>query len=66
MQGIYTHIPETNHVPKQYNVEAFLSLLFMASIYYYYYYYCDLGLQPSAGYGLLVTRGFLIAHNDAL
>jgi hypothetical protein len=26
MQGIYTYIPETNNVPKQYN-------------YYYYYYY---------------------------
>jgi hypothetical protein len=22
-------------------------------------------LQPSAGYGLLVSRGFLITHNDA-
>jgi hypothetical protein len=29
MQGIYTYIPETNHVPKQYNVAAILSLLFM-------------------------------------
>jgi hypothetical protein len=25
----------------------------------------SLALQPSAGYGLLVTRGFLITHNDA-
>jgi hypothetical protein len=32
MQGIYTHIPETNHVPKQYNVAAILSLLFMVPI----------------------------------
>jgi hypothetical protein len=29
MQGVYTYIPETNHVPKQYNVAAILSLLFM-------------------------------------
>jgi hypothetical protein len=29
MQGIYTYIPEKNHVPKQYNVTAILSLLFM-------------------------------------
>jgi hypothetical protein len=29
MQGIYTYIPETNHVHKQYNVAAILSLLFM-------------------------------------
>jgi hypothetical protein len=29
MQGIYTYIPETNRVPKQYNVAAILSLLFM-------------------------------------
>jgi hypothetical protein len=25
----------------------------------------SLALQPSAGYGLLVPRGFLITHNDA-
>jgi hypothetical protein len=25
----------------------------------------SVALQPSAGYGLLVTRGFLITHNDA-
>jgi hypothetical protein len=30
-----------------------------------YYYLFSLALQPSAGYGLLVTRGFLITHNDA-
>jgi hypothetical protein len=32
MQGIYTYIPETNHVLKQYNVTAILSLLFMVPI----------------------------------
>jgi hypothetical protein len=32
MQGNYTHIPETNHVPKEYNVAAILSLLFMAPV----------------------------------
>jgi hypothetical protein len=32
MQGIYTHIPETNPVPKEYNVAAILSLLFMVPI----------------------------------
>jgi hypothetical protein len=31
MQSIYTYIPETNHVPKEYNVHYY---------YYYYYYYC--------------------------
>jgi hypothetical protein len=25
----------------------------------------SLALQPSAGFGLLVSRGFLITHNDA-
>jgi hypothetical protein len=25
----------------------------------------SLALQPSAGYGLIVTRGFLITHNEA-
>jgi hypothetical protein len=32
MQGIYTYIPETNNVPKQHNVTAILSLLFMVPI----------------------------------
>jgi hypothetical protein len=32
MLGIYTYIPETNHVPKEYNVSAILSLLFMVPI----------------------------------
>jgi hypothetical protein len=32
MQGIYTYIPETNDVPKEYNVAAILSLLFMAPV----------------------------------
>jgi hypothetical protein len=32
MQGIYTYFPETNNVPKEYNVAAILSLLFMVPI----------------------------------
>jgi hypothetical protein len=32
MQGIYTYIPQTNPVPKQHNVTAILSLLFMVPI----------------------------------
>jgi hypothetical protein len=32
MQGIYTYIPKTNHDPKQYNVAAILSLLFVVPI----------------------------------
>jgi hypothetical protein len=32
MHGIYTYIPETNNAPKQYNIAAILSLLFMVSI----------------------------------
>jgi hypothetical protein len=32
MQGIYTYIHETNHVPKEYNVAVILSLLFMVPI----------------------------------
>jgi hypothetical protein len=32
MQGIYTYIPETNNVPKEYNVANILSLLFMVPI----------------------------------
>ena len=32
MQGVYTHIPETNYVPKEYSVAAILLLLFMVLI----------------------------------
>ena len=32
MQGIYTHIPETNYVPKEYSVAAILLLLFMVLV----------------------------------
>jgi hypothetical protein len=32
MQGIYTYIPETNHIPREYTVAANLSLLFMVPI----------------------------------
>ena len=32
MQGIYTYIPETNHVRREYSVSAILSLLFMVPI----------------------------------
>ena len=33
VQGIHTHIPETNHVPRGYIVAAVLSLLFMVPLY---------------------------------
>ena len=39
MQGIYTYIPVTNYVPREYSVAAILLLLFMVHTYYYYYYY---------------------------
>ena len=32
MQDIYTYIPQTNHVPREYSVSAILSLLFMVPI----------------------------------
>ena len=32
MQGIYTYIPETNYVPREYTVAAVLLLLFMVLI----------------------------------
>jgi len=32
MQGIYTYIPETNHVPKEHRIAAILALLFMVFI----------------------------------
>jgi hypothetical protein len=33
MQGIHTHIPETNHIPRGYIVAAILSLLFMVPLF---------------------------------
>ena len=32
MQGIYTHIPETNYVPREYGVAAILLFLFIVLI----------------------------------
>jgi hypothetical protein len=32
MQGIYTYIPETNHIPREHRVAAVLVLLFMVLI----------------------------------
>jgi hypothetical protein len=32
MQGIYTHIPETRYVPREYGVAAILLFLFMVLI----------------------------------
>ena len=32
MQGIYTYIPETNYVPREYSVAAILLLVFMVLI----------------------------------
>jgi len=32
MQGIYSHIPEENYVPREYSVAAILLLLFMVLI----------------------------------
>jgi len=55
MQGIYTYVPETNYVPREYSVAAILLLLFIVLIslapvlnlfyyyYYYYYYYYSIG-----------------------
>jgi len=32
MQGIYTYIPETNYVPREYSVTAILLLLFVVFV----------------------------------
>jgi energy-coupling factor transporter transmembrane protein EcfT len=32
MQGVYTYIPETNDVPREYNVATIMLLLFMVLI----------------------------------
>ena len=41
MQGIQTHIPETNHVSRGYIVAYYY--------YYYYYYYYSLQVRPKVG-----------------
>ena len=50
MQGIYTCIPETNYVPREYSVTAILLLL------YYYYYSLQLSFQSVAVVLTLVTN----------
>jgi len=45
MQDIYTYIPETNYVPREYSVAASLLLLFMDCYYYHHHHHhhCVLG-----------------------
>ena len=65
MQGIYTHIPETNYVPREHGVAAILLFLFMYYYYYYYYYYLlKLGCNPVAVVILHVykTRNWLLLN----
>ena len=40
MHGIYTYIPETNYIPREYSVATILLLLFMVliSLVSYYFY----------------------------
>jgi hypothetical protein len=59
IQGIYTYILETNYVPKEYNVAAILSLLFIIII-------IIIISGSTAQRGLWPPRpqGFLITHND--
>jgi hypothetical protein len=38
---------------------------FILSMLRYLFFLFPLALQPSAGYGLLVSRGLLITHSDA-
>ena len=67
MKGIYTHIPETNYVPREYGVAAILLLLFMVlvslvsvlNLLYFYIIiiiiiiiFIPLALQPTVGFGL--------------
>jgi hypothetical protein len=58
MQGNYTYIPETNHVPNQYNVAAILSLLFMVPILLLIYFFLS-GSSAQRGLWPPRSRGFL-------
>ena len=59
MQGIYTYIPETNYVPREYNVAAILLLLFMVlisllSVLYLLYFYISTFRSMCAGPNMAV------------
>ena len=69
MQGTYSHIPETNYVPREHGVAAILLFLFRVLIsllavlnllyfyiyyYYYYYYYYYLDFRCSKMWGLFL------------
>jgi len=63
MQGVYTYIPETNYVPREYSVAAILLLLFMVLIslvsvlnLYYYYYLLQLSSHSVAVVLTLITN----------
>jgi hypothetical protein len=66
MQGIYTYIPETNHVPKQYNVAAILSLLFMvpislaAALAVMYFYISNINISPIWQFSVVPYCYFII------
>jgi hypothetical protein len=65
MQGIYTYIPETNHVRKEYNVAAILSLLFILIIIIIIIIIIISGSAVQRGLWSPRSRGFVITHNDA-
>ena len=39
MWGIYTHIPETNYVPREHGVADILLFLLLLLLFFFYYYY---------------------------
>jgi hypothetical protein len=67
MRGIYTYIPETNHVPREYSVSAILSLLFMVFCRYFLrWYYCTFTLALSEVLLLLLLRKMFVPVDPSI
>jgi hypothetical protein len=60
-----SHPPKIQNNLTLYEVPHVHTLKLLKRINKIHYYLFSLALEPSSGYGLLVTRGYVITHNDA-
>jgi hypothetical protein len=58
MQGIYTYMPETNYVPREYSVAAILLFIIIIIIIIIIL----LALQPTVGFSLVASCVFFLDH----
>ena len=71
MQGICTHIPETNYVPREYSVAALPVLLFMVlislvSVLNLLYFYISTCRSMCAVPNMAVSCSFLISYSPGM